>query len=510
MKKITYLISIFFLLIVTCYAQDIPTEVQEQLETEFNTYFPNNEITLNAFNPSNDQDFFSLLSIKATEQNINNLYYHNRITNCNERYTECDATIKKHNGSTDYYTYTKRIKIKYANLDTKVSKKINKLIDNYKEKYKDKTIGEYILKDIRITDLDLINYFYYSYKEGDDPTSKEFPEVKSINFITELKEDFENGNIKYKFITNGCDLNLQLFTDSHTQGTLFLYYGDVIYGALQVDLGYNNIIYIPSNTPKDEQSTLNAVKERLNKYFKKDFDITISRETKIDNDEMWAVGGGDITRFGDFDTMSKYIYNLNINGIEYEFLIIRDSKKMINEKFKTKDLKSDISVTLEYDSIPFDTLISSNNIIDNEKYKKIIGNDNVFTYDINLHSQTLNSNISKIEKGKFIVSIPVPKNLQGKKIVAYYINNLNELEKHEVTVESEFATFETNHFSIYSLAEVEEMPTENNQEQPLTDKIPIENPNTSDNIKTIIIKTILLAIALLTLVRIMKKTKKYD
>ena len=499
MKKIIYLILTFLLLTGTCFAEENPTEIQKELEKEFNTYFPNGEINLNTYNPTDEQVFFDILSIKATEQNINNLYYHNRLSNCNENFTECDATIKKHNGTTGYYTYTQKIKINYAELNPKVSKKVNKLIDNYKTKYADKIYGNNkIGKDIRITDLDLLNYFYYSFKEGDDPTNKEVETLDSLNFITELKKDFEHGNIKYKFITNGCDINVQLFSDSHTSGTLFLYYEDIIYGGIPIDMGYNNIIYVPTNTPTDEESTLNAAKKRLNKYFGKDFDITISRETKIDNDNNWAVGDGDITRFGDMATMSKYIYKLNINGIEYEFLIIRDSSKMIDGKYKSKDLKNDISVTLVDDSIPFDTLISSENIEKNEEYKKIIGKNNVHTYDISLHSRALNSIITKTERGTFTVSIPVPENLQGKKIVAYFINERNELEEYEVKVEGGFATFETNHFSVYSLSEKEEK----------IHNATVKNPLTFDNIYIILITTCLSLIISVKLIYEKKKMTK--
>lgn len=473
-KKIIFIIIMFFTIIGTCYAEEYPEEIQQKLEAEFNEMYPNNTLTLNSYIPNTRTEFDSILKVKAKEiGNINELYFIGRIQNCNSNFTECDAKTIIYN-QPENYTYTKKIKIQYTELNPKISKKINKLIDNYKTKYADKTYGQYTLKDIRISDLDLINYFYYTYNEGDDPTHTEAEEGRSINFITELKDDFDNSNLTYKFIPNGCDINVQLFSDSHTSGILFLYYGETIYGGLEVDLGYNNIIYVPSNTLKDENSTLEAAKKRIKKYFGQDFEMQVSRKTEVDNGEMgWAVGGGDITRFGDIDTMSENIYKLKINGIEYEFLIIRDSKKMIKENYKTKDIRNDISVTLTDDSIPFDTLITSENIENNEEYKKIIGKENVHTYDINLHSKTLNTNIRKTERGTFIVSIPVPEDLKEKNIVAYYINNKNELEKHEVKIENGYAIFETNHFSVYSLSEP--INVQNNT---------INVPNTSDNITT--------------------------
>lgn len=500
-KKILFIIITFFAFIGMANAEEYPEEIQQKLESDFEKYFPNNELQLNSYQPTTLEELNSLLTIKAIDDELPSYYYYLRVNNCNTDFTECDGTTFIRNTPEDY-TLTRKIKIKYENLNQKISKKVNKLIENYKNKYTDKTVGSYIRKDIRIGDLDLVNYFYYSFKEGEDPTSKESMEVNSINFISEIKNDLENSNFKYKFISTGCDINLQLFSDSHTAGILVLYYKDSIYGTIDIDLGYNNIIYVPTNTPKDEEKTVQAAKERLKKYFGKDFEMHASRKTEIDNGEAgWAVGDGDITRFGDIETMSENIYTLNINGIEYEFLIIRDSSKMIKPKHKTKELDNDISVTLNDEAIPFDTLIEAENIEDNEDYKKVIGEDNVYTFDIKLHSKTLNSNISKTEKGTFIVQIPVPENLKNKKIIAYFINEKNELEKHEVKVENGYATFETNHFSTYSLTEEaskEEIKIEEKE----------ENPETSSKTSTILLISVISSIVLVISSTKMKEISK--
>ena len=72
-----------------------------------------------------------------------------------------------------------------------------------------------------------------------------------------------------------------------------------------------------------------------------------------------------------------------------------------------------------------------------------------------------------------MVKIPIPSDLNEKNLVVYYIPSSGEKEAHEVTVKDGYASFETDHFSTYVLAEKVSTETESNT---------IKNPNTFDNI----------------------------
>ena len=61
--------------------------------------------------------------------------------------------------------------------------------------------------------------------------------------------------------------------------------------------------------------------------------------------------------------------------------------------------------------------------------------------------------VSKLEDGKFEVRIPVPDNLKGKELVAYYTSSDGKTEEYKVEVKDGYAIFKTNHFSVYTLAE---------------------------------------------------------
>ena len=81
--------------------------------------------------------------------------------------------------------------------------------------------------------------------------------------------------------------------------------------------------------------------------------------------------------------------------------------------------------------------------------------------------------------------MPIPSSLNNKNLIVYYITSTGEKEKHEVIVKDGFATFETNHFSTYILAENKTISNQN-----------INNPKTGDSfnlyIITIFLSTLLM------------------
>ena len=121
-------------------------------------------------------------------------------------------------------------------------------------------------------------------------------------------------------------------------------------------------------------------------------------------------------------------------------------------------MNSKIEITSGDSSIPLDTSLTVNNVEDSS-IKDIIGTENYKSYDISLYSDAKNAKIEKLDNGKFLVKIPVPIELNGKDLIVYYITSEGAKEEHEVIVKDGYASFETNHFSTYVLAEkTEENP----------------------------------------------------
>ena len=74
-------------------------------------------------------------------------------------------------------------------------------------------------------------------------------------------------------------------------------------------------------------------------------------------------------------------------------------------------------------------------------------------FDLKLYSNAQNKYIKKLDNRTFEVRIPINNKLKNKKLVVYYVDENNNKQVYDVTIKDEYAIFNTNHFSIYTLAE---------------------------------------------------------
>lgn len=151
-----------------------------------------------------------------------------------------------------------------------------------------------------------------------------------------------------------------------------------------------------------------------------------------------------------------YWFNMEIGEESHMFIVVADSDGMVNPKYKSSDVATDVTVESTDSSVPLDTRISVNELKTGSKYEEIVRFLNVEdnqTYDINLFSNSLDKYITKLVDGKFIVNIPVSTEFKDKNLIAYYVDENKEIHQYEVTVKDGYASFATDHFSIYTLAE---------------------------------------------------------
>lgn len=92
-------------------------------------------------------------------------------------------------------------------------------------------------------------------------------------------------------------------------------------------------------------------------------------------------------------------------------------------------------------------------------------------YDINLTSE----DVEVQPNGKVKISISIPNDFDTSNLVVYRIEENGTNTKYDVTVEGEYATFETDHFSTYVLAEEKEQVQDNGNNN--------TNSNTNNGIK---------------------------
>ena len=345
-----------------------------------------------------------------------------------------------------------------------------------------------------ISDLNYINYLY-----NKDPQKEEFDNLLSVvNYSSELKSVFKNNNFKYYFDFRAGN-NEPFFNVAF--GFMSLGYNNLIYST-NFEAGYyvKQVIYIPNNTKNTDEAYIAAAKKRITDYLGTD-DVQIevagtreqvTRDFELDNEyrNVWK-------KFYDEKNLSDNYYKITVNGNSGYFVFEKNNKEIQEIEFKTKDLDSDVEINTDSGSIPLDTLIEVDIIGKNHKeFKEILEKlqkDNGMIYDLKLYSETLSKYITKLDNGKFKVSIPLKDDFKNKKLKAYYITDDDKIEEYNITIENGYAVFETTHFSTYTIAESNEIP----------------NPNTLDNITTYILLVILSTIVLLVSTVYLKKINNY-
>lgn len=171
------------------------------------------------------------------------------------------------------------------------------------------------------------------------------------------------------------------------------------------------------------------------------------------------------------------------DGLTVPFAVVKDSSKANdNINYITNDAKTDITISSSSSTLPLDTIIKASKLTNGEEYDKImkvLGVSNSETFDLTLYSNSINGNITKLENSNFVVEIPVSKELEGKELIVYYVTSDEKIEEHEVTIKDGYATFETDHFSIYTLAEKNVDINEGD-----TGNTPTETPSTTPSNST--------------------------
>ena len=403
------------------------------------------------------------------------------ISNIAEDLSSFDLAINKWKSDVEIHTVQT-----YFNYDKEVKTKLQGFIDNFP---KDK-------KFFLVKDLELINYWINNV-ENDDSEHLDL-------FSGELKAAINNNNIKY-YVDNRAGMYSPFKTERI--GMAMFTMNDIIYytdATLGTQAEY--IIYVPDETGNSKEAMIAAAQKRINEYLGDNskvkatvsysgtvLDIWVDRMYEYTKCE-WAEWDpnltvdewklGNMPAYNDFgkdvlemDGVSENdpVYALTVKvgnkEGEFDFLIKRDSSKMITPSYKTVDMKTEVEVSSDDTSIPLDTTIAVKTV-KNDTIKNALGTDVYAAYDITLHSAAIGEKITKIDDGKFVVSMPVPEHLKGidsEKLTVYYINEKGEKEEQKAEINKDgMAVFETNHFSTYVLAE----------KVPGTLK---NNPETSDN-----------------------------
>ncbi len=372
-----------------------------------------------------------------------------------------------------------------------------------------------------LNDIEYLNYMRQSSKYfRDNPEANMPPSVGGFSNEVRKKLNYANFDI---IVGMGEDNPIR----SNEAGNITFMYNGTFYGCGPMAyVGYKNVIYIP----KDAEDIEKAIKDRLSNYFNVksvskslyEGDKTLTLEnymeylTNLGTQEWNASHDDNISAASQYESAAAYIaaqlaledplgvsandvltdenlvgqlYDITLDD-DFEFLavfVIRDDEKAKdNRKVITTDVTTGVELTTE-GVIPLDVLIQVAKVTSGDEYDKIVKilkNTNVDMFDLKLYSNTSSSFITKLDNGKFKIKLPIKDEFKNKELKVYYVDEDDKVEEYAVTIsdDGKYAIFETDHFSIYTLAAGEA----------------IKNPKTGDNILLYVATLMLSSIYLLT------------
>lgn len=241
-----------------------------------------------------------------------------------------------------------------------------------------------------------------------------------------------------------------LYDNHNVDGNI--YYNNVYYGYIEYTEYYNFMITVPNNIEDTEEAYINYALPKIEKRIKEyagggNANITGTLKVKKQNGNTYIVSD-DKQNFG----------NIIIKKDE-------NAKEDIVNKVENVNITTDgIKIDSTTNVVPKNTTLSVEKITSGNSYNtvsKVLGTSvNKFVvYDISLLS-----NNTKIQpNGKVKVSIPIPSDYNRNKLEVYRIKDNGEKIKYDVTVEGDYATFETDHFSTYVLAETHQNSKEKDE-----------------------------------------------
>lgn len=351
---------------------------------------------------------------------------------------------------------------------------------------KDKQELENKLKGIDLTKLSRItNYEYDIEKE------EKMEDFCNLVIKTECNKLLNDSSLGYEFYPIQGDWDT--FTGYVMQGMIAISKNNVIYYQVgRTNINANATLTIPDNIEDTEQAyidyALPIIKDKLNQS-------TGGKGTLI-SIEKGTEANEFIINYDYIEKSSATIILKKANNTEVS--------KTINITDNTTNIKLESNTSV----IPNDTVLEVKPITDGIILSTVKESLNGISTEFKIYDITLKSNGTEIQpNGKVKISIPIPSDYNKDRLEVYRIADNGEKIKYEITIEGDYATFETDHFSTYVLAEKEEQQEQaTNNEQTSNEHKLDETPKTgSTSVLGIIIA---IAVTSLAGIVIIKKNNK--
>lgn len=341
-----------------------------------------------------------------------------------------------------------------------------------------------------------------NYSSADEQTVKNL----KIQIFPYAVYDFTSGKeIRGYYSTTNSDKSIQIIESAGAGGEDNIH--NISGEGLTLGIFKNNILYdiksighfekigqitIPSTVAEQDYTNYatNIIKDKL-----KIDNITITKGAKTSGNKSVEIEDG------------YTVTTQTEDGKETGAIILKKEKvttpttKPVTKEDTTTGIKLETTTAV----VPSNTILSSVTVTEqktldtvNKALKDTTSKYKV--YDINLLKDG-----AKIQpNGKVKVSIPIPSDYDKSKLEVYRIDDNGTKTKYDVKVEENYATFETDHFSIYALAEKQEtsQTTTNKGEKD-------ETPKTGIQDITYIITAVVIISAVGIIATIKKKQSKH-
>ena len=366
----------------------------------------------------------------------------------------------QHNKQT---SYTTTVNVQYATKDTSINSIIEEIktkLNHTMEYYHESMENNFI-----IDDLDSLNYYFNTQKTNN--------ELAALYLMPSYSSGIHNltGNIGFDFMFDPRAGEAPRMAYDRVIGPInILYNGVVVENINPIGFVLNRVIYIPSDTTKSREAFIEAAQKRINEYLPGQ-EITIEYMADIADmpisEYSWSTQDPQThqeinTPIIDVNKTNGEVYNITIGEQMIPYFIVADSSKMRTPILKSVDKDTNIKVETNSYDVPLDSRINVRKLDKNsEEFKNLAKKFKILddmAFDIDILSSSLDMKIETLANGSFKVYIPVDEATTKKSLVAVYVKEDGTLEEHKITFEDNYAVFETNHFSTYSIVDKSNNP----------------------------------------------------
>lgn len=403
------------------------------------------------------------------------------VDSCDSK-NSCSIFVKKWDGVTNPEE-TRTFTINYT-------EEYNETKYNYVKNYTDKIKKEYSLFDLSYIN-ELNNYLH--------GTNVILNNIHVLRVYPELKEIIEN-NPRLELMVGLNSAGGSPYYDDNN-GSIFVAYDGIIYGAkINMTFRIDKIIFVSDETANTNESFADAARNRIVNFIN---DSTREITVSYNEESTDLIFDNEYKLFEEIETFvnnrlnltnAKVVgmYDLYIDlplgegmgeSTTESIAIVTIPKEVLEElnvTIQSFDFENGIIMYTGSSSVPLDTSITSENVINSDYVKNALKDDDsvlVAAYDLNLYSILNKKYINSIKEGVEVL-IPISNDYDGDTLKIYYITD--DGEKGEeficsvVTIDGQkYVKFTTNHFSTYAILKTNSVEkVENN----------VSNPETYDGI----------------------------